>query len=470
MRRGTRVEASTLPGASDRSLPGRGQIDLRRHVYSVASVDAPDPAGPPIRVSVLTDSRGTSGAVGSSRIVAVALLAGFLLLALVFALLVSRALQGQVTRFLKAAQRLGGGDFSTPVPAEGRDEFAALGREFNRMSSELERRLAELGQERARLRESIRRIGESFAANLDRRALLELSVRTAVDAVGATGGRATARADDGGLVEQARVGALNGFEDAVQGAERAALQSGAATEEAAGDTRALAIPLGALAGEERLPGLLTVVRTGRTFDAQERELLFSLAGQAAVSLENVTLHEHVQRQAITDELTGLSNHRRFQEVASLELERARRFDHDVGLMLVDIDNFKRVNDTYGHQQGDAVIRAVSRTLRESGREIDEPARYGGEELAVTLPETDLDGAYHFAERVRAAIESLEVPLIDGTGHITLTASIGVASSSSGARKEDLIEAADRALYEAKRTGKNRTVRGVVAPVGVGSGE
>jgi len=177
----------------------------------------------------------------------------------------------------------------------------------------------------------------------------------------------------------------------------------------------------------------------------------------------------VRRQAITDELTGLSNHRRFQEVTSIELERARRFDHDVGLVLLDVDNFKRVNDTYGHQQGDAVLRAVARVLRQSCREIEEPARYGGEELAVTLPETDLEGAYRLAERVRNAIEQLEVPLVDGAGRIAVTASIGVASAQE-ARKEDLIEAADRALYEAKRTGKNRTVRGALAPVGAGSAE
>jgi len=469
VRRGTRVEASTLAGASARDLPGRGGIELRRHAYRVASFDAPDPDGPPIRVSVLMDSRATSGAAGSSRTVAVALLVGFLLLSLVFALLVSRALHGQVTRFLKAAQRLGSGDFSTPVPAEGRDEFAALGREFNRMSSELERRLEELRQERARLRESIRRIGESFASNLDRRALLELSIRTAVDAVGAAGGRATARPEDGGLVEQARIGSLGGFEDAVYAAERATLRTGAVAEEAAGEARALAIPLGAADGQERLQGILTVARSGPSFDPDEREILSSLAGQAAVSLENVTLHEHVRRQAITDELTGLSNHRRFQEVTSVELQRARRFGHDVGLLLVDIDNFKRVNDTYGHQQGDAVLRAVARVLRESCREIDEPARYGGEELAVTLPETDAEGAYRLAERVRLAIEQLEVPLIDGTGRIPITASVGAASARD-VRQQDLIEAADRALYEAKRTGKNRTVRGLVAPVGVGSAE
>ena len=105
-----------------------------------------------------------------------------------------------------------------------------------------------------------------------------------------------------------------------------------------------------------------------------------------------------------------------------EVERAKRFGDEMGLIMLDIDNFKRVNDTYGHMQGDLVLREVARVLRESSREIDEPARYGGEEMAVALPGTDLDGAYNFAERVRHAIESLELPLIEGGGTLRVTAS------------------------------------------------
>ena len=119
-----------------------------------------------------------------------------------------------------------------------------------------------------------------------------------------------------------------------------------------------------------------------------------------MSIENVDLHETVERQAVTDELTGLSNRRRFQEAMAAEVERSRRFGQPVGLVLLDLDDFKRVNDTYGHQQGDLVLREVARVLRETSREIDEPARYGGEELAVVLPGTDLEGAFNLAERVR----------------------------------------------------------------------
>jgi diguanylate cyclase (GGDEF)-like protein len=168
----------------------------------------------------------------------------------------------------------------------------------------------------------------------------------------------------------------------------------------------------------------------------------------------------VQRQAVTDELTGLFNHRRFQEVIAAEVERARRYGQEMGLIMLDIDNFKQVNDTYGHLQGDLVLREVARVLRQSSREIDEPARYGGEEMAVALPQTDLEGAYQFAERVRHAVEDLALPLPSGNGTLQVTASFGVASLASAehADKDALVAAADSALYEAKRTGKNRTVR------------
>ena len=104
--------------------------------------------------------------------------------------------------------------------------------------------------------------------------------------------------------------------------------------------------------------------------------------------------------------------------------------------MFDIDDFKRVNDTYGHLQGDLVLREVARVLRESSREIDEPARYGGEEMAVALPQTGLQGAYEFAERVRQRIESLQLPLLDGEGTLRVTASFGVAAlpHSAGATR------------------------------------
>ena len=124
--------------------------------------------------------------------------------------------------------------------------------------------------------------------------------------------------------------------------------------------------------------------------------------------------------------------------------------------MLDIDDFKAVNDTHGHQQGDAVLRHVAKVLRENSRDADSPARYGGEELALILPHTDLDGSYAIADRIRAAVEGLRVPRTDGRGILRITASLGVAASTIG-DKDMLIAEADAALYEAKRRGKNCTV-------------
>jgi diguanylate cyclase (GGDEF)-like protein len=176
----------------------------------------------------------------------------------------------------------------------------------------------------------------------------------------------------------------------------------------------------------------------------------------------------VSRQAVTDELTGLSNHRRFQELLALEMEQVRRYHYPVGLIMLDIDNFKTVNDTYGHQQGDVVLRRVARVLADTSREVDYPARYGGEELALILPHTDMPGSYAIAERIRTAIESMRVSRVDGEGMLRVTASLGVAASTDGS-KEDLIAEADNALYQAKRQGKNRTIKAAVRAANVSGG-
>jgi diguanylate cyclase (GGDEF)-like protein len=436
-----------------------GTVSVGGTDFRVASFNAPGFGAAPVRVSVLYDNSRTASAVSRSRLIVAGVLVGFLLLACLLAVAVSRALQGQIERFLEAARRLGGGDFSTAVPTEGRDEFAALGDEFNKMSRQLETRLDELRQERARLQESVRRIGETFASNLDREGLLEIVVDTALDALAADCGRASVRGRDGRLQQRVARGELAEFSGAVQAAESAALDSRREEQATVEGSSALAVPLAESESPETVIGLVTLARASRPFSDAEHELFGYLARQASVSLENVDLHELVVRQAVTDELTGLFNHRRFQEVVATEVGRSKRFDQGLGMLMLDLDDFKEINDTYGHQQGDIVLREVARVLEDTSREIDEPARYGGEELAVALPQTDLDGAYNLAERVREGIEALEIPRLDGRGVLKVTASLGVAALPDCAGSgQELIAAADAALYEAKHAGKNRTER------------
>jgi diguanylate cyclase (GGDEF)-like protein len=456
--RGGRRLATTQADAPSGDLPDRGAVAVAGVDYRVASFNPV--ADDPIRVSLLLPDRGTASPTSDASLLAAAAFVGFLALAFAFAVAVSRRLQSEIQRLLEAAQRLGSGDLSYEVPATGSDEFAALGKEFNSMARQLQARLEELQRERERLQEAIRRVGESFSASLDRVGLLEIVVQTAVDGIGAAAGRATMRGPEDKLQEVARTGEPEAFRRALHAAEAAVIDAGQLAEIQLGGASALAAPLGATEGGDQVVGIVSVARGDHAFTHGERELFAYLTNQASVSVENVDLHETVQRQAVTDELTGLFNHRRFQEVMSVEVERARRYGQEMGLIMLDIDNFKQVNDTYGHLQGDLVLREVARVLRQSSREIDEPARYGGEEMAVALPQTDLEGAYQFAERVRHAVEDLALPLPSGEGTLKVTASFGVASLATAehADKGALVAAADRALYEAKRAGKNRTVR------------
>jgi diguanylate cyclase (GGDEF)-like protein len=201
---------------------------------------------------------------------------------------------------------------------------------------------------------------------------------------------------------------------------------------------------------------MAIARREKPFDTNEKEVLRYLIGQASVSVENIGLHERVAEQAVTDQLTGLANNRHFREWMQRETQRLGRFGGELSLVLLDIDNFKNVNDTYGHLQGDQVLSSLGRILKLESRGVDEPARYGGEEFVLALPETPKAGAIEVAERVRERIEATTVDGVEGNKPIRVTASIGVATMpADGSDPQALIAAADAALYRAKRSGKNR---------------
>jgi diguanylate cyclase (GGDEF)-like protein len=236
------------------------------------------------------------------------------------------------------------------------------------------------------------------------------------------------------------------------------LESGESADVRIDRAVALAVPLSARDEGRAMNAAMAIARSAEPFSAAELEMLRYLGGQVAVSVENIDLHDLVSEQAVRDELTGLANSRRFRELAEKETERAERFGHQLSLVVLDIDDFKQVNDSHGHLQGDEVLRVVGRILREESRGIDEPARYGGEEFVVALPETGREGALELAERVRTRLERTPVGGIDGADDISVTASLGVATLPDAATDtRELIAVADAALYEAKRAGKNRTV-------------
>jgi diguanylate cyclase (GGDEF)-like protein len=418
--------------------------------------------GTPVTLTMLSDVSASSSSESNSDLIVAMFLAGLALLAFGFAVLASRGLNEMVKRFLAAATRLADRDFSARVPVEGNDEFAKLASEFNRMSDQLQDYIDALDAERERLRDSIRRTGETFASSLDKAQLEAITLETALTGIGAEFGRMTWRDDESSALKVVQAdGAWRDAGPQILEAERLVLNSETFGEADDGDMRVMAARMGTTASRGLAYGTLTVGRRGEPFTEDDKDMIRFLAAQAWRALENVRLHDEADRKAVTDLLTGLSNHGQFQAMLSREMEAVRRYRYPVGLILLDLDNFKSVNDTHGHPQGDAVLRGVAEVLSRQSREGDTAARYGGEEMALILPHTDLEGAFTIAERVRREIEEMTIPRVDGDGALRVTASIGVSATVVG-EKEHLVAEADAALYRAKRNGKNRTVRAAMS--------
>ena|GEM_PF-349973 len=221
---------------------------------------------------------------------------------------------------------------------------------------------------------------------------------------------------------------------------------------AAGETGTRPIAAVPVIYHDRTMGALMVTSDDprRLWQENELMLLRTVADQVAVAVNHARLFEQTQRQALTDGLTGCFNRRFFEIQLERDMHLATRMRQPVSLILLDIDHFKRVNDTHGHDAGDIALRIIANALREEVRGVDTAARYGGEEFAIILPQAGPEGALVVAERLRARIERTEVP---GVGAIT--ASLGVATFPLDASSRDLlVTTADRALYQAKRTGRN----------------
>ena len=279
------------------------------------------------------------------------------------------------------------------------------------------------GGDEQRIREAVALVGEALAATHDPEALLPVILQSAIEATGAAGARLVS-----GGTEVVRAGRPE------EGGEPLTLRLGT--------------------DEDGIGRLLLYPPRDGSFDDESEQLAHWLAAQASIAIENERLHRTVKRQAITDELTQLANRRRFTETLSVEVRRAERFGDPLALVLADLDDFKLINDRYGHQAGDEVLRRFADVLRENVRDFDLPVRYGGEEFAVLLPETGLDGAEQLARRLQHALMRLRLPEIGGDKP-PVTSSFGVASFPRARSAEELLSAADGALYRAKAAGKNR---------------
>jgi diguanylate cyclase (GGDEF)-like protein len=425
------------------------------------------------------------------------------------ALLIARWLGRSTTRPLaelaRAADRVASGGLDTRVPVTRDDEVGRLAATFNRMTRELQAYVQALTASRDQLRGHLAILGDTLSSTHDVHRILQVILQTALSATSARAGvvllidaegRLAARCAEGltgrwdvpeADLPTLRVpvgeGVLGGVAATGEPRRGSCAPGSAVTGEPACRTY-VAVPIcaPASADEADLPvgGTLGVLalydRLGaEEFDDADLHTLRTFAGQAGVAVHNVRVHEEAQRLSLTDPLTGLWNYRYLRESLRREVERASRFGRMLAVLMLDLDHFKDVNDTYGHAAGDTVLSEFAKRIRVGLREVDVAFRQGGEEFVVLLPETDAYGGAIVAERLGAAIRDIPVPIdsrrVDAvTGRpvdrIRISVSIGIAVyPEHGATAQQLLDAADDALYAAKHAGRDTyRLAEVVSPV------
>ena len=202
-----------------------------------------------------------------------------------------------------------------------------------------------------------------------------------------------------------------------------------------------------------LGAFVTLGNAGRNFTNEDVTTASALADFTAIALENAGLFAELQRSAITDPLTGVYNTRFFHELLGRETARADRYTTPLSLLMIDVDSFKLVNDTYGHVVGNKVLTQIAKTIERTVRNTDFVFRCGGDEFGVVLPGTNLDGAMHAAEKILSKVESADILTSMGySGPVTV--SIGLSEYHRGSHFETLVAEADQALYSSKRSSKN----------------
>ncbi len=211
-----------------------------------------------------------------------------------------------------------------------------------------------------------------------------------------------------------------------------------------------------LCSHAQLIGTLQIVRIrpGSPITPEEQSFYFDLATRAALAIDNARLHMEVQHLAVTDSLTGLFNRRGFFQHGEIEIGRFQRYGHPLSIIMLDVDHFKSINDTYGHAFGDEVLKVLGHNCTAHVRQTDIVSRLGGDEFIILLPETGLETAYTIAKRIHECFG--ENQFSTPVGPIQLTASFGVTAAWKETKNlESLISRADQALYEAKQKGRNQ---------------
>jgi diguanylate cyclase (GGDEF)-like protein len=461
---GGRVIASTLSPAPRIPSGSVGLVQIGEGMDAVVSEVQGEDGG----IAVIAQPEGAAGFRTSIWIMVVII---GLLVATALGYALARLLARPLQRLAEGAMAVASGDFDTHVDAEGQGDVAQLAEAFNSMTENLRGYVGELRKSRDELRRGLDRLGETLSSTHDLEGMFSVILDTAAITLGAKSGAVYLLSPSG---RDLRLEVARGYE----APERATLRigEGVAGRSAAGLSvllpserdpvspsrpvepaapTAIAVPL--IRGD-RTMGVLALY--GRSipepFVQDDVATLGSFAAQASVAVENVLLHKEAQRLSITDGLTGVWNRRYLQLTLTKEIERAQRFGRPLSVLMMDIDHFKLVNDAHGHQVGDEVlVELTRRTMSTIRGQIDSLARYGGEEFIVVLPETPSDGAKVVADKILAVIRHRPFVEDEGAG-VPLTVSIGVAAfPEDGSTADELVRAADLAMYRAKEAGRDR---------------
>jgi two-component system cell cycle response regulator len=390
------------------------------------------------------------------------------------AYLLARLITQPLEELARGANLVSEGYFDYEFPARSsRDEVGRLADAFRDMTRRLRQTINQLSSSRDQLQRAVMRTGQTLRSTHDMNQMIESILSTTADAVEADAAilwRFTPTRDElypaigqGVTVDQmprlkvgeGMVGHVGERATALVMPPESASDGGLryARQEPA-FPMAAAVPLYT---QDRIIGVLAAYRRdlGRRFTREDLDTMTFLVEQGGVAIENVLLHEEAQRLSITDGLTGTWNRRYLYMQFKQVLATAQRFDRLFSVLMLDLDNFKDINDNYGHQRGDAILVEFSHRVSTMLREVDTFARYGGEEFVCLLSETDEDGAITTAEKIRDSVKSEPFGGMD-EHLLNVTVSIGIAAyPQHGESAQTLIESADRALYQAKQTGRDR---------------
>jgi diguanylate cyclase (GGDEF)-like protein len=399
-------------------------------------------------------------------------IAALLILALVgtaaLAFLLARLITRPLEELAAAASAIAEGQFDRSIPVRSRDEVGRLASAFNEMTGKLQSTIGDLSASRDQLQLAVRRVGEILRSTHDMTQIRRLIVDTAADATQADAAvlwtftptrEELIPAETRGLKfeKPPRVKVGTGAVGAVaDDAVTVVLPSDdiLITPAPAEPDYPILIATPVFT-QDRVTGVLVNYRRENPFSDRDLETVRFLAEQGGAAIENVMLHEDTRRLSLTDGLTGVYNRRYLQMQARQTFATATRFGRQFSVLMIDLDRFKVINDTYGHQRGDAVLVEFARRVSATLREVDTFARYGGEEFVCLLSETGLHGAMATAQKI---IESIRSRPFGGPDEdeIQMTVSVGVGTfPDHGNSFITVLEAADRALYRAKQEGRDR---------------